>query len=801
MFLSSLDPVGNLALMVSQPVAARPALRRQSFAAGGSFWFGPRGFAVVLSLLMAATFCPVLIGQKTFFHRDFSVFTYPLVYYQRECFWRGEVPLWNPLNNCGIPLLAQWNTATLYPPSLFYLLFPLPWSLGVFSIGHLVFAGIGMHLLARRWTGSLPAAALAGLAFAFNGLSWHFLMWVSNLAAYAWMPWVVLALESAWREGGRKIALAALAGAAQMLSGAPEIIALTWIFAAVCGLLEGFAQRRDRRSFPLRFGSVALLVAGLSAAQLLPFLDLLAHSDRSSAFTDEEWALPLSGAANFFVPLFHYFPSHHGVMAQSNQPWTASYYLGVGAILLAALAIWRRRSRPVWILTATAVLSLWLACGSEGGLLPALKTLFPQLGYMRYPIKFVALALFAMPLLAAHALAGLESAGPKAARWQKDLRIMTAALLALIGLIVCQAYVSPLDTPFGKENLSITLRNALERAAILTSFCAVLLGLCRASRPGARVLLGLSLLLLQWLDVYTHAPSLNPWVDPSVYRPNLMRKQFALEPTGRTGDPRILLSKTVWQKLYLTSLPGARDDCLFARAAQTDDWNLLDGIPKIDGIYSLFLDDSDRVLLLMLTGMSRGYEVKGAQDFLGVSRVGMDVNAATNGLLWEQRTSFAPFVCAGQRAEFLGPTNTLIEFLTRTSYDPRQTVFLPLAAEGLLSATNSTAARVALGRLLPERLEFEVEAPAPALVTIAQSFYHPWRASVDGRPTRLWQANYAFQAMEVPAGRHQVRLIYQDSFFHYGIAVSAISLMTVCLLWFLKRPSSNRNSAKTNLTP
>ncbi len=128
------------------------------------------------------TFLDVVGGQRTFFYRDFGVFTYPVAQYFRECFWRGELPLWNPLNNCGVPLLAQWNTAVLYPPSLFYLLFPLSWSLGVFNLGHLFFAGLGMYLLARRWTGNPLAAAVAGLAFGFNGLSWHMLMWVSNLA-------------------------------------------------------------------------------------------------------------------------------------------------------------------------------------------------------------------------------------------------------------------------------------------------------------------------------------------------------------------------------------------------------------------------------------------------------------------------------------------------------------------------------------------------------------------------------------------------------------------------------------------
>ena len=81
-------------------------------------WLTPRRFAALLGVLIAAVYPEVLTGQATFFHRDFAVFGYPLAFYHRESFWRGEIPLWNPLNDCGLPFLAQWNTLTLYPASL-----------------------------------------------------------------------------------------------------------------------------------------------------------------------------------------------------------------------------------------------------------------------------------------------------------------------------------------------------------------------------------------------------------------------------------------------------------------------------------------------------------------------------------------------------------------------------------------------------------------------------------------------------------------------------------------------------------
>src|SRR5579871_3241565 len=127
---------------------------------GADAWFTPWRFAALLGLLIVACFPNVISGLETFFYRDYAVFGYPLAAYHKEAFWRGEMPLWNPYNDSGLPFTGQWNTLTLYPLSLFYLLLPLPWSLSVFCQGHLFLAGMGAYFLGWRWTGNRLAAAV-----------------------------------------------------------------------------------------------------------------------------------------------------------------------------------------------------------------------------------------------------------------------------------------------------------------------------------------------------------------------------------------------------------------------------------------------------------------------------------------------------------------------------------------------------------------------------------------------------------------------------------------------------------------
>ena len=150
---------------------AQPNQEQSSFEALAE-WFTPLRFGVGLALALIAAFPDVVFGSGAFFYQDYGVLGYPVIHHHHHSFWSGDfVPLWNPFSNSGAPFMAQWGTMTLYPLSLFYLILPLPWSLGVFCLLHLWLGGMGMYFLAHRKVSHRFAATLAGLVFVFNGYS------------------------------------------------------------------------------------------------------------------------------------------------------------------------------------------------------------------------------------------------------------------------------------------------------------------------------------------------------------------------------------------------------------------------------------------------------------------------------------------------------------------------------------------------------------------------------------------------------------------------------------------------------
>ena len=738
--------------------------------------FSQRWVAVILATSIFAAYPEVILGLATFFFRDFGYFAYPLAFHHRESFWRGEVPLWNPLNNCGLPFLAQWNTLVLYPGSLFYLLFPLSWSLSVYCLLHQFLAGLGMYWLARRWTASGLAASLASVAFAFNGLTLNCLMWPNNIAALGWMPWVVLCAERGWQRGGRWLIAAAAVGAVQLLTGAPEIIFLTWLLLAAVAAEFWWRQKSLRIRLVPRVLIIPCLSAALSAVQLLPFLDLLTHSQRDEHFADSYGAMPAWGWANFLVPMFNCFTKFFGVYAQLGQYWTSSYYTGVGVLLLACVAVLRVREPRVRVVALVTLLTLVLALGDQGYLYAWLRTLIPQFGFMRYPIKWVVLPVFCIPLLAAWSVG-------RAVRWPPEsgdgvwptARVLGLIFLVMIAGIAWFAWRYPLLN----GSWGTTWHSALSRAGFLILTLLTLLILCRVNDMRIRTLAGIVLLGSTVFDALTHMPRQNPVVARAALEPGLVK----LDPQPLPGQSRAMMSPAAEARLHQFALTNGFNDYIVSRLALYVNCNLLDGIPKVDGTYSLYLREPIRIEEhLLKASRDPNRDLAPLLDFLAVTQI----TAPGKYYEWTNRPGALPMVTAGQRTVFADQDATF-HALADPAFAPAETVYLPVESRPFMPITNRTEATIVSWRSEANREEIGVVARQPSLVVIAQAYYHLWHASVDGRPENIWRANLGYQAVRVPAGRHRVTLHYRDGPFYYGQMISGLTLAGCVLAWIYLR--------------
>jgi hypothetical protein len=758
------------------PAATSPA-GGAVVARGADDWLTFRTFALLLGVLVLAAFPQVFLGREVFFFRDFGSLGYPFAWHLRESLWRGELPLWNPLVNCGVPFLAQWGPMVLYPFNLFYVLLPMPWSLSVFGLLHLWWGGLGMYRLAGEWTGRRFAAAFAGVGFAFGGVMVASLVWPNYMVALGWMPWMVWLVQRAWREGGRWLAASALAGTMQMLTGAPELILQTWAFIAALWAADNWPLQGGRWRFNgralARLAAVVALVAGLAAAQLLPFFQLLRLSDRGAGYADATvWAMPGWGLANLIAPLFHYYRTPQGTWLQTGQLFIVTYYVGAAVMALGIVALWRARSRLVWLLGGATLLALLLALGNQAFLHPLMERLFP-LGFARYPVKYVLLAAFTLPALAALGVARLATpTEAKAASARKLLGWAGLGSLALLGLLALLAW----RLPFPRDAWPETAVNTLWRGVWLVVVCVGAAGAFWMVRARSRVLVQLVALLALWFDLWTHLPVVQPTIAPWVFTPGLAQEKAQLTPRPEFGAGRVMISPFAARFMQQRMVPDFVDDFIGARLAFAFNLPILDSLPSVAGASTLQTREQKR-LIEALYDNPAAYTLS-LTDFLGATHITQPGEL----LEWGTRSNALPLVTAGQQAVFIDRKTALRELLS-TNWNPRESVFLFADAAGEVTATNRVAAVIHSRQHAAQRIVAEVETPAPTMLVVAQAFHPAWQALVDDRPARLWRANGAFQAVEVPMGRHTVEMVYRDRWFAIGAIVSAASLAICVWLW------------------
>ena len=205
------------------------------------------------------------------------------------------------------------------------------------------------------------------------------------------------------------------------------------------------------------------------------------------------------------------------------------------------------------------------------------------------------------------------------------------------------------------------------------------------------------------------------------------------------------------------------------------DCNLLDKIPKVNGFFSIHLREEAAVARLLYAGAP----LPRLEEFLGVSQISPRL------FVWEPQTNYLPWATIGQQPLFLDDAATLAA-LSQPDFAPLAVVYLPAEAREKVSAKADPQALILKRSVTAEKCAFQTRADTRTMLVMAQGWYHCWQASVDGSGVPLWRANGGFQAVEVPAGQHEVLLEYKDRAFQRGGAISILAVL-LCVIRFLSK--------------
>lgn len=509
-------------------------------------WMAP----VVLIGLVLLFFVKMAFTNLILARGDTFLYFYPYWQFAADALRAGHIPFWNPNIFMGVPFIANSQAGFFYPLNWpVWLFFPTPYAVSASILIHVMIAGLGVYVLARRAFRLSPAAALwaAGL-FALGGYLTAQVEHINQAQGLAWLPWLLVAAEPVLGRADapqpvtrtvwlRATLFTAALIALQLLAGHTQTVFISGV-ALSLWLLVHLVWGRANRHTVVQVGALLLLsvlTAGLLAAvQLLPTLELTGYSARQGGLSLAE------------VLSFSWHPLHitRSLLPSMDQPLFTEYvaFLPLTALLLAVVGAWRWRGRPeIAGLLVLAGAGLVLALGRFTPVYWLLANL-PGFDLFRVPARWLALYALAAALLAGvgwEALSGSRGSAGRA--WlRRPFLVGLALLLALKAWGYAAGWLAAFiptgaEAPFEPPN-SATVTLWLAELAVLA---AILLLIRRRARPSLWPAAGLLVLggAVLWLS--SRGLPYNNLTTPEAYfdiRPPAARLQ-ALAACEVPGEP------------------------------------------------------------------------------------------------------------------------------------------------------------------------------------------------------------------------------------------------------------------------
>ncbi len=109
------------------------------------------------------------------------------------------------------------------------------------------------------------------------------------------------------------------------------------------------------------------------------------------------------------------------------------------------------------------------------------------------------------------------------------------------------------------------------------------------------------------------------------------------------------------------------------------------------------------------------------------------------------------------------------------SFNPLDVVYFDEAPKGmpaLSTAPLDSATETLTMEYKDEDVTLHSKTNGNRLIFMSDAWYPDWTATVDGKPTPIYRADYAFRAFVTPAGTHEIKLSYYDPHYAMGRTIS-----------------------------
>lgn len=743
--------------------------------------------------------------------------------YAWENIQNGIIPLWNPLNGMGSPLIANYQLALFYPPGWLLYIFAafggvtwMAWAHTLLVVLHLIWAGIGMSKLIKWLNYSKISQVISGLSFSLCGFFVARIGFFSIIWTAVWIPWVIIGASNIAAPIGKNqrinkliplplvicIAFMLLAGHAQM-SWYALILTAAWV--GVGGWYQGGFQRSIISLFKLVVAVLLSII--LTSVQLFPTAEYLLYSQRvtaveyESAMTYSFWPWHL---LSFVAPELFGNPGRGDYWGYANY-WEDAIYIGLVPILLAISTIRTPKehkkyncksneSRPLVIfLWATIFTTFILTLGNNTPIYTLLYDFVPTFDMFQAPTRFMIVGLFSLIILAG---IGADSWRKPEGRGLYCLRLATAGWVAVtIGALLTQQFF-------------VEVHTSIVRAFAMAGFWGFGAGILTLIIPpiekSQRNRLW-NLLVITWIgaDLIYAGWKLNPNIDKSIFKQISNEHNTIREVIG--SDRLYISQEDIYQlkfnRFFCFDDFTLLEEPLNIRHVLLPNLNLLDGVSSANNFDPLI---PERYAIWM--NVIEDMEPKERVSWLSLMGVGMVETIDTNTPLLEvnfeklegaKRFWWTPY---GIYADDGWDSLKLLKKRMSGWSPNRNKKYVVLEGNLIIQdtpCTNYTDSEIIVLKESSNSISLLIKTINDGWVVMADVWFPGWKANLDEKPVEILRADYLFRAVRIPQGEHILELVYQPTWFYIGAVLSCTGWLIFLILIISRiRKTDNLNLEK-----
>ena len=675
-----------------------------------------------------------------------------------------ELPLWNPYNFSGTPLLANLQSAVFYPFNL--LLFILPFNIGwsVLIILQPLLAGIFLYWYLRNLSVHRIASFLGSNVFAFCGFSVAWMEWGTILHVTLWLPLILLAIDKIFSISHRhkfsifnfqfSILIWSLIFVFSLVfsffAGHLQIFFYVVLFTSLY-ILARWIQYGKIFNILFVFFIFYILFFILTAVQWIPTLQFILLSARNVdqvAWTKEGWFIPMSHLIQFVVPDFFGNPTTLNYWGVWNYGEFIGY-VGIVPLVLAIFALFFRHDKKTIFFGTIFFVSLIFA-------LPTFLAKLPYLLQIPFfstsqPTRLLFIIDFSLAVLAAFGFDYFIRAKKKGIIYPVIFIAFILTFLWIFTLSDKNIFSLVLE-----ENIIVSKRNLMLPTILFSVFVLLTIPVYFLKKQKQIVIIVCFIMVgVTMFDLIRFADKFTPFTDQKYLFPQTKITSFLQKNIGHyrfmTTDSRILPPN--FSVIYKLQSVDGYDPLYTSRYAELIAASER-GEPNISPPFGF-----NRIIT------PHNYNSK-IIDLLGVKYVLSlsDLNSPKLKKVFQEgqtrvyeNKEVLPRVFFVEQMVLTDNNQAAINKMFESNFDPRRTAIIERSrGVNIVSPRRCTKCKVKFLRYQNSKISIKTENDVDGFLVLTDSFYPAWRAKIDGKETKISRTDYNFRGVFVEKGSHTV---------------------------------------------